>query len=106
MPRGEDCEKGGVADLKKDLAAAEGMFGRVGLSQVFLSGRSFSLSRVQSPSWRMGGSSLMGRHELYHQVLGLLGELSSQQPERSAPLPQPQKQFDGPGPKGLPQAED
>lgn len=69
MPRGEDCEKGGIADLKKDLAAAEGTFGRIGLSQVFLSGRSFSLSRVQSPSWRMGGNSLMGRHKLHHQVL-------------------------------------
>lgn len=31
MLRGEDCEKGDIADLKRDLAAAEGKFEEQGL---------------------------------------------------------------------------
>lgn len=89
MQRGEGCEKGEVADLKKDLAAAEGKLGGKTLPWAFLRAQALSLLRVQSPGWEMGGDSLMGKDEFHRQVLRSPGDVSFQQVERSVQSPIP-----------------
>lgn len=65
----DDGEKGDVADLPMDLAAAEGKFGGKGLLWVILRSQSSPCPELQSPSWGVGGKSLIWRHELCCQVL-------------------------------------